>query len=106
MSRYSQHLTSVKEVSSCHYDIFFSDTKYSIALGAGIPALMYILQMLANAGDKADGIKYFTFFTLFDASGIVAGTNSAVVGMLILLIGAVVLYAAGICVFCKKDLHI
>ncbi len=89
-------------LSSC----VFSDTKYSIALGAGIPALMYILQMLANAGDKADGIKYFTFFTLFDASGIVAGANSAVVGMLILLIGAVVLYAAGICVFCKKDLHI
>lgn len=40
---------------------FFSDTKHSIAFGAGIPALMYVLQMLANAGEKVDIIKYFTF---------------------------------------------
>ena len=28
--------------------------------------LASILQMLANAGEKADVIKFFTFFTLFD----------------------------------------
>ncbi|GFI37640.1 hypothetical protein IMSAGC015_01827 [Lachnospiraceae bacterium] len=84
----------------------FSDTKYSIALGAGVPALMYILQMLANAGDQADKIRYFTFFTLFDAEGMAAGENSAVMGMLALFIGAAALYAAGIRAFCRKDLHI
>ena len=43
----------------------FSDTRYSIGLGAGIPALMYVLQMLANAGEDAEKAKYLRFFTLF-----------------------------------------
>ena len=93
---------SICFLASC----LFSDTKYSIAFGAGIPALMYVLQMLANAGEQADVVKYFTFFTLFDASGMAAGENSAVLGMLALLAGAAALYMAGIAVFCKKDLHI
>ncbi len=88
--------------SSC----IFSDTKYSIAFGAGVPGFMYVLQMLANAGEKADVMKHFTFFTLFDANGIVAGESGAVIGSLTLLIGAIALYAIGIIVFCKKDLHI
>lgn len=48
-------------VSSC----IFSDTKYSVAFGAGIPIFMYVLQMLANVGGNAEKAKYFTFFTLF-----------------------------------------
>src|SRR5699024_913693 len=32
----------------------FSDAKYSVAFGAGVPALMFLLQMLANAGDAAE----------------------------------------------------
>lgn len=84
----------------------FSETKYSIAFGAGIPILMYVLQMLANAGEKAEKAKYFTLFTLFDPSGIVAGESSAMIGMTVLLIGAVALYALGIVIFSRKDLHI
>lgn len=93
---------SVCFLASC----VFSDTKYSIALGAGVPALMYILQMLANAGEGAEGIRYFTFFTLFNANGIAANESGAVMGALVLLICAIALYAIGITVFCKKDLHI
>lgn len=84
----------------------FSDTKYSLALGAGLPALMYVLQMLANVGEKAEAAKYFTIFTLFDANGIVAGEHSARMGMAILLLGAILLFSAAIWTFCKKDLHI
>ena len=84
----------------------FSDTKYSIAFGAGIPTLMYILQMLANTGEKAEVAKYFTFFTLFDANGIVVGEVNAVISVGLLGIGAVILYTMGITVFCQKDLHI
>lgn len=93
---------SICFVSSC----VFSDTKYSIALGAGIPALMYVLQMLANTGEKAEVVKFFTFFTLFDANGIVADEKSALLGIMLLGIGAIVLYAVGITTFCKKDVHI
>ncbi|MCI8416289.1 MAG: ABC transporter permease subunit [Lachnospiraceae bacterium] len=89
-------------LSSC----IFSDTKYSVALGAGIPAFLYVLQMLANVGGNAEKAKYFTFFTLFHPEGIIAGENSAILGILILFAGAVVLYTLGIIIFERKDLHI
>lgn len=84
----------------------FSDTKYSIAFGAGIPFFMYVLQMLANAGGKAEKVKYFTFFTLFEPNGIAAGESGAFLGSFILLAGAAVFFATGIFAFCHKDLHI
>ena len=45
---------SICFLSSC----IFSDTKYSVAFGAGIPIFMYVLQMLANVGGKAEKAKY------------------------------------------------
>lgn len=84
----------------------FSDTKYSVAFGAGIPAFMYVLQMLANVGGNAEKAKYFTFFTLFNPDDIIVGESSAIVGTLMLFVGAIALYALGIIVFERKDLHI
>ncbi len=88
------------------FSCLFSDTKYSIAFGAGIPAFMYVLQMLANVGQDAEKAKYFTFFTLFDPDGIIVGESSAIVGIFVLLAGAIMLYALGIIIFERKDLHI
>lgn len=93
---------SICFLSSC----IFSDTKYSVAFGAGIPAAMYVLQMLANVGGKAEKVKYFTFFTLFHPDGIIAGESSALAGIFTLFAGAVLLYVLGIMVFERKDLHI
>lgn len=84
----------------------FSETKNSIALGAGVPALMFVLQMLSNAGEKAEFVKYFTFFTLFDANGIVDGNASAFIGAAVLFAGAVVLYVLSGLIFCKKDMSL
>lgn len=84
----------------------FSDTKYSLAFGAGVPAVMFLLQMLANAGEAAEKARYFTFFTLFDPAGLAAGEERAVVFAVLLLAGAAALYAAGTAVFCKKDVHV
>lgn len=84
----------------------FSDTKYSLACGAGIPFFMYVLQMLANAGEKAEFIKYFSLFTLFDPYGIAANECSAWIGIAVLLIGAILLFGCSIYIFCEKDLHI
>lgn len=93
---------SICFLASC----IFSDVKYSLAFGAGIPALMYIFQMLANAAEKVEIVKYFTFFTLFDANGIVARDTGAVAGAIMLGTGAVILYVTGVIVFCRKDFHI
>lgn len=84
----------------------FSDTRYSVGVGAGIPALMYLLQMLSNVGGRADTARYFTFFTLFDPDGIAIGDSGAVFGAAMLLAGSIVLYSLGIIVFSRKDLHI
>ena len=93
---------SICFLSSC----IFSDVKYSVSFGAGIPAFMYVLQMLANVGGKAEKIKYFTFFTLFYPDSIIAGESCAAVGTAVLLAGAIILYALGIIVFDRKDLYI
>ena len=89
-------------LSSC----IFSDTKYSVTFGAGIPAFMYVLQMLANVGGNAEKAKYFTFFTLFNPDGIIIGESSAIVGIFILFAGAIMLYVLGIIIFERKNLHI
>ena len=95
-------IASICFLASC----MFSDTKYSIGFGAGIPALMYIINMLANVGGMAEKAKYFTFFTLFDAEGIVAGANSAILGCAVLFVVAIIIFVSSIVVFRNKDLYI
>ena len=84
----------------------FTDARYSLGFGAGIPTLMYILQMLANMGGVAEKARYFTFFTLFSPSGLAAGDAAALPGCLLLLAGAAGLYALSVAIFCRKDLPI
>jgi hypothetical protein len=88
------------------FSCIFSDAKYSIGFGAGIPVLAYIIQMLANAGGKVENAKYATFFTLFNPDGIIAGEASAFLGIAILFFGAIILFASAIIIFTKKDLHV
>ncbi|MDR1704006.1 MAG: ABC transporter permease subunit [Clostridiales bacterium] len=84
----------------------FSDAKHSAGLGAGIPAFMYILLMISNIGGAAENVKYATFFTLYNTEAILAGDPSGAAGAAILLAGAVPLFASGITVFSRKDLHV
>jgi ABC-2 type transport system permease protein len=89
-------------LASCIFD----ETRHSLALGAGLPGLMFILQLLAQAGDKTEGFKYATFFTLFNPDAIAAGESGAMGGTFILLAGAALLYSAAVAVFTKRDLSI
>ncbi|NLV58069.1 MAG: ABC transporter permease subunit [Clostridiales bacterium] len=89
-------------LSSC----IFNDSKYALGVGAGIPVLGFIIQMMANAGKELEKMKYATFFTLFDSEGIIAGEPDAIWGMIALCAGAMVLFSSAIVVFSRKDLHI
>lgn len=93
---------SICFLSSC----IFSDTKYSLGVGAGIPILMYVFQMLANTGEKAEKAKYFTFFTLYNPDGILSSEKWAYAGIIILFGGAVFLFGLSILVFSRKEMHI
>lgn len=84
----------------------FSDVKYSVGFGAGIPVVMYTTKMLVNMGGIGENAKYFTFFSLFNPEGITSGESGAVVGVFALLIGGIALFGLGITIFCKKDLQI
>jgi ABC-2 type transport system permease protein len=95
-------IAGISFLASC----VFNDSKYSIAIGGGLPALMYVLQMLANTGGNAEKAKYFTFFTWFDPNALIAGDSSGLIGSSILLIGACLLFAAAGITFCRKDLPI
>lgn len=81
-----------------------SDTRGSVALGAGVPTLMYLVQMLANMGGKLEPLRYATVFTLYDPTALAAGQAAGWRGAGILLAGALVLNLAAGAVFCRKDL--
>lgn len=84
----------------------FSDPKYSLGFGAGIPVLMFVLQMLASVGNEAQVAKYFTVFSLFQAEGLVSGQATALMGASLLVFGAILLYGLAVAVFSKRDLPI
>lgn len=88
------------------FSCIFSEGKYAIGFGAGIPALAYIIQMLANAGDKYADAKYLTFLSLFNPEGIVAGEIYSILGIVTLFVGSIALFSVAILIFSKKDLHI
>lgn len=84
----------------------FNDTKYSLAVGAGIPALCYVIQMIANAGEKMEYAKYATFFTLFDPKGIIRGDSEAYWAVAVLAISGIMIYVLGSIIFVKKDIPV
>lgn len=89
-------------LSSC----IFNESKHSLGFGAGITSFAYILQMMANTSAELENIKYFTFFTLFAPKEIAAGDTTVYYGIIILLIGAVILYCISITIFNKKDIPV
>lgn len=88
------------------FSCIFNETKYSLSFGAGIPALGYIIQMIANAGEKLENAKYATFFTLFDSQGSLAGDSSAYLGMALLAAGGIITYVSANLIFIKKDIPV
>ena len=84
----------------------FNDTKYSIAFGAGIPALGFIVQMMASSGEALKTARYATFFTLFNPKGLAEGNTDAYWGIAALAGGALLLFALAIVIFRKKDIPV
>lgn len=86
--------------------VFFNDSRNAVGIGAGIPALAYVVKMLADAGEDIEAAKYFTFFSLYDAEGLIARDTFALWSMLILFVAAVALFVVAVEIFKRKDLHV
>jgi ABC-2 type transport system permease protein len=82
-----------------------NDTKRSFTIGAGIPVIFYLIQMIANMGGKLANLKYFTIFTLFSTNDIIEG-KSVALPVLILAAIAIVLYSISIFTFSRRDLPV
>lgn len=83
---------------------FFNQSKGYFFLGAGLPILFYLIQMLANMGEELKVLKYFTLYTLVAGDKIIAGEGGVLISNIILIAMGFSLYSLGAFNFIKKDL--
>lgn len=83
---------------------FFNESKGYFTLGAGLPILFYLINMLANMGGNLENLKYATIFTLFPGEKIISSGSGVFSSNLILALIGVILYIGGAACFVKKDL--
>lgn len=95
-------VTGIAFLSAC----CFSESKYYYAVGAGLPLLFFLLQMISNMGEKLEKLKYITIYTLLPAADIVAGKSKYWRNDAVLFVIAAVLFAAGIWWFQRRDLSV
>lgn len=82
----------------------FNRTGIALAIGGGISFAFFLITMIQQLMDSADGLEYITITTLFDTDAILAGGEF---GWGLVALGAitfVVLYIASNILFTKKDL--
>lgn len=78
-------------------------SKYSLALGAGLPFAFLVLNLMSTVNTTLEPLRFFSLMTLFDTKQIMtAGTY--VPQLVILAVVGIVLYVFGIRVFKRKDL--
>lgn len=84
----------------------FNETRYCLAFGAGIPLVMYIIQMLANVGDKMANLKYLTVFSLFDPDQFITYDPMAFWSLAAMFLAVIIMIIAAVQIFKNKDLHV
>lgn len=86
-------------LASCIFNL----SKFSLALGAGLPFAFLILNLLSTVNDTLEPLRYFSLITLFDTENILQeGTYWPQFVALALV--AAVLYALALRIFKRKDL--
>lgn len=88
---------------SFFFSCLFNDSKKSLGFGAGIPILFLLMNMLGGASEKSEALKSFSIYGLYEPVSLINGAE--VWGINILYVGlTVVLFAAGVLIFNKKQL--
>lgn len=84
----------------------FNESRNFYAAAAGIPLVSFLMSMMANMGEKLEIFKYFSIYTLFPASKIVAVESGYLGYHIALAVIVVVLFSGGVWYFCRKDFSI
>jgi ABC-2 type transport system permease protein len=87
------------------FSCFFNEAKYSLAFGAGIPVLFYMLHIIGGIKEELSWVSKLSLYSLFGAADILSGKN--VWGPCVLFAAVTLaLYAGGILIFKRKRLPI
>ncbi len=92
-------VSGISFLASCIFNL----SKFSLALGAGLPFAFLILNLLSTVNETLEPLKYFSLMTLFDTERILRGEFYAP-QFVTLAVLAAILYAFAIRVFRRKDL--
>lgn len=96
-------ISGISFLASC----IFSDAKLSLAFGAGIPILLFVMKMLSEISEKVEVLRYLTVYTLIDINRIIGGDSTYVLIASLILLGIVaIFYSLAITIFNKKSLVI
>lgn len=88
------------------FSCIFNDIKHSIAFGAGLPIVFFVLKMISEISEKVEFLKYFTIYSIVTPSRIMNDGSYTTMVCLSLIGVAAVLYGSGIYIFNKKSLPI
>lgn len=83
----------------------FPDSRHGLAAGGGLCVVFLLLQMLSQAGEKWEWLRYLTPLTAFDNAALARGDGS-LWPALGLGAAALALCAAGVEIFTRRDLSL
>ncbi|BAK43423.1 ABC transporter permease subunit [Eggerthella sp. YY7918] len=84
----------------------FSNAGCALWVGGGLGIAFFLMQMVAQVGDKFEFLNTVNPLTLYDAYGLAANEASATTGAVILAVAGVVLFVLAIAVFSRRNLSI
>lgn len=88
------------------FSCLFNDTKNSIALGGGIPGILFVLKMVSGISEELDFLRYFTVFSFIDVERILNNNSYALTASLILAGMCILIYTVSIIMFNRRSLPI
>jgi ABC-2 type transport system permease protein len=92
-------ISAIVFCSSC----IFNRSGQSLSLGAGMPVMFFVANLLSGMNKNLEFFKYLSLITLFDTASLIKGDNYGF-ALIFLVSTAIILYGAGIVVFSKKAL--
>lgn len=81
----------------------FSEGGKALGAGVGLTVAFLLCQMIAQAGERFEALRFATIFTLFDQEGLLTGSGSAWLAVGGLTTIGVCLFSAGAVVFCRRN---
>lgn len=84
----------------------FNELKFSIGLGAGLGMLFFLVQMLSQASEDIEFLKYLTPLTLFNPESLIEYKMESFICLGVLVISAFTFFAISIIRFKKRDLSL